>query len=237
VLEFIPTDEHAIRSLRGIYIELSAFGELYQIIDFEAAYIEDPERKLELYLEMSDVAKVQLDDPARQVDALEKARAIRDDLEILEPLLDAYIRDGRVELAEPLLEAIIDNLTSERRMKDVVRFYHLQGKLAEQKGDESAAHDAYLAAHKIDASYIPNLISLGKLLYRAQDWDESLKIFQTLLLHQMSIKSEDDKVDVYYHLGMVRLNQGDGRRAKDMFNRALNIDSEHAPSREALQQI
>ncbi len=237
VLEFAPTDEHSLAALREIYSELQAFAELYQIIDFEAAYVEDADRKLALYLEMADVAKSKLKDPARQVDALEKARAIKDDLAVLEPLLDAYIAAGRVELAEPLLEAIIANLTSERRMKDVVRFYHLQGKLAEQKGDEAGAHEAYLAAHKIDASYIPNLISLGKLLYRAQDWDESLKIFQTLLLHQMSINSDDDKVDVYYHLGMVRLEQGDGRRAKDMFNRALNINSDHTPSREALQQL
>lgn len=237
VLEYEPTNAHALEALREIYEGAGAWGELFQIIDFEAAYANSEDRKLELHLEAADVARDKIGNHGMVVEALEKARAIKDDLDVLEPLLDAYISAGRVELAEPLLEAIIDNLTSERRMKDVVRFYHLQGKLAEQKGDEDAAHEAYLAAHKIDASYIPNLISLGKLLYRRDELDEALKIFQTLLLHQMSIHGDDQKVDVYYHLGMVRLRQGDPRRAKDMFNRALNIDSEHGPSRQALQQI
>ncbi len=118
-----------------------------------------------------------------------------------------------------------------------MRFLHLQGKLAEQDGDFDAAQKAYEGAHRVDASYIPNLLSLGKLLYQREDWDSALKILQTLLLHQMNIDSDRDKVDVYYFLGMVRWKQGDDRRAKDMFNRALNIDAGHEASREALGQI
>jgi Tfp pilus assembly protein PilF len=36
---------------------------------------------------------------------------------------------------------------------------------------------------------------------------------------------------------MVRWHQGDTRRAKDMFNRALNIDAAHGPSKEAMSQL
>ncbi|MEZ4462001.1 MAG: tetratricopeptide repeat protein [bacterium] len=151
--------------------------------------------------------------------------------------MDAYISAGAFDRAEPLLVSIVAQLREDRKLKDVVRFLHLQGKLAEQKGDLDAAFEAYEGVHKVDASYIPNLLSLGRMLYRREDWDGALKMFQTLLLHQMNIDQDQDKVDVYYHLGMVRWHQGDPRRAKDMFSRALSIDAKHEPTKQALSQL
>ena len=68
-------------------------------------------------------------------------------------------------------------------------------------------------------------------------WKKALKVYQTLLLHQMKIKNKADKLEVYFHLGHVRLALGDKRRAKDMFNRALGVDRGHAPSKEALSNL
>ena len=239
VVELSPLHEEALASLKSLYGEqLGAHKALYDILKYEASHRQEVDAKSEIYLEMADIARERLNDPTRTIESLELAYSLRPtDLGIVEPLLDAYILGGEIAKAEPLIESIIEQLRSERKMKDVVRFLHLQGRLAEQKGDLDAAYSAYDAAHKVDASYIPNLLSLGKLLYQRQAWDDALKIFQTLLLHQMNIEKNADKVAIYYHLGMVRWQQGDPRRAKDMFNRALNIDSSHAPSREAMSQL
>ena len=95
----------------------------------------------------------------------------------------------------------------------------------------------YEAARKIDATYVPNLLSLGKVYYHQQDWDSALKILQTLLLHQMKNKDDEAKVEMYYYLGQVRLQKDDARRAKDMFNRALGVDPDHEPSKAALANL
>lgn len=238
VFEVDPAHEPTLERLKSIYESIGAFEQLYALGEHEAALAETEDEKVEVFLRMAEVAKVHLADPQRRTEALERAYALRDEaLDIVEPLLDAYIASENFERAEPLLENIIETLRNDRQMQDVVRFQHLRGKLTEQKGDFEAAKAAYEAAHKIDATYIPNLLSLGKLLVRTEEWDDALKIFQTLLLHQMSIDDPSQKVELYYNLGRVRLQKDDARRAKDMFNRALGVDSEHQPSKDALANL
>ncbi len=239
IIELEPLHDEALTALKSLYGErLGAHKALFDILKYEASHRETAEEKLAIYLRMAEIAEKELGNVASSIEALELAYSVKpSDLEIVGPLLDAYISGGEVAKAEPLLEAIIEQLRSERKMKEVVRFLHLQGKLAEQKGDLDAAYEAYDSAHKVDASYIPNLLSLGTLLYQREEWDDALKIFQTLLLHQMNIEKDEDKVSIYFHLGMVRWHQGDMRRAKDMFNRALNIDPNHQASRDAIAQL
>ncbi|MFW5968485.1 MAG: tetratricopeptide repeat protein, partial [Persicimonas sp.] len=238
ILEVDPAHGATFDRLERTYEELGAYEQLYELISQKTAMAETEEEMVEVFLEMADIAADKLGDPARRTEALERAYALRsDDLDIVEPLLDAYIENEDFEEAEPLLADVIQTLKSDRRMEEVVRFEHLRGKLAEQMGDLEGAREAYEAAHSIDASHIPNLLSLGKLLVRLEEWDEALKIFQTLLLHQMSIDDPQQKVDLYYNLGLVRLQQGEDGRAKSRFNRALDIDPNHEPSKEALAEL
>ena len=238
IIELQPSHKEAMASLKMIYTEGGAFPQVYDLIQFESAQCQDGEDKAALFMEMADIAKTHLGDDAKYIFALEKAYALTPNaLPVVEQLVNSYINSGQTERAEPLVNGLIIQLKEQRRMKDVVRFLHLQGRLAEQKGDEDAAWTSFDAAHKVDASYLPNLLSLGKLLYRRQAWDEALKIFQTLQLQLMNIPDVETKVDVYHHLGMIRWYQSDHRRAKDMFRRAVGLNAQHQPSLEALQQL
>ncbi|QDG54293.1 tetratricopeptide repeat protein [Persicimonas caeni] len=238
ILEVDPTHQRAIDKLKELYASMGAWAEQYAILEHEAEMAETEDDKVAIFLAMAELARKQIGDPALRTEALERAYALRgDELSIVEPLLDAYIASEDFDRAEPILENIIATLKDERKMQDVVRFEHLKGKLTEQKGDLEGAKAAYEAAHKVDATYIPNLLSLGKLLVRMDDWDSALKIFQTLLLHQMNIKDDEQKVELFYYLGRVRLQKGDARRAKDMFSRALGIDADHEPSKQALAEL
>lgn len=238
ILNVEPLHGPALESLEKLYERLAAHEHMYSLFEHRVRHTEGEDERVALYLEMGELARLHIADPAVRIAALEGARGLRpDDLGIVEPLLDAYIAGNQLALAAPILQDIIATLTEARRLKEAVRFHHLQGKLAEQSGDQEQALLAYEAAHKIDATYIPNLLSLGRLVFHLGDFDGALKVFQTLLLHQMNIKDNADKIDVYYYLGHVRNKLGDARRAKDMFNRALSIDPEHTPSREALESL
>lgn len=238
ILEIDPAHPDTLEKLKALYRSIGEYQQLYTLMEHEVGMLESDEDRVALYLEMAQLARAELGSAQTRIEALEQAYQLRpDDLDIVEPLLDAYIDGEDFEAAEPILDGIIDALQEKRQMADVVRFEHLRGKLAEQKGDLDAAQQAYKAAHKVDATYVPNLLSLGKLLIRNEEWDDALKIFQTLLLHQMSIEDNQQKVELYYYLGQVRLQKGDDRRARDMFNRALGIDPDHAPSQEALAAL
>ncbi|MFU8803745.1 MAG: hypothetical protein ACNA8W_08060, partial [Bradymonadaceae bacterium] len=239
IIENVPLHEEGLAALHDLYKRLGAHDGLYDLLEHRAAQSESEDEGIALYLEMGELARKYLaQTPERRIAALQRAYALRrEDLTIVEPLLDALIAGNLFDEAEPLLAEVIETLTAQRQMREVVRFHHLQGKLIEQKGDLDGALAAYETAHKIDATYIPNLLSLGKLVFKKEDWEHATKIFQILLLHQMNIKDNDDKVEVYYHFGEIRRRTGDARGAKDMFNRALRIDTHHAPSRQAMSEL
>ena len=44
-------------------------------------------------------------------------------------------------------------------------------------------------------------------------------------------------MEIFYLNGLARLNAGDDRKAKEMFERALSVDASHGPSREALGRL
>ncbi len=159
-----------------------------------------------------------------------------DDLKVADALLEGYFAAGRHADAEPVLVAIIDQLKASRRYKELFTYNYRMGCVAEERGDEDAALQYFTECFEYDATYVPNLVKLGHLHYRRQDWDQALKIFQTVLLHQMKL-DKPGRVDVFYHLGQVRLALGDDRKAKDMFRRALGLDADHAPSKQALEAL
>ena len=59
----------------------------------------------------------------------------------------------------------------------------------------------------------------------------------SLLLQQMNIKDKAVKTKIFYYLGMLRVKTNDPKRAKDMFNRALSVDPNHEPTKEALANL
>ncbi len=237
-MELDASNADAAEALKRLYRRDGAWAALLGLFKTEGRRLTDPAAQIALYMEMADIALEKLQDHGAAVEALEMAYALADgELEVAERLLQAYVDAAQWDKAEPILDELIESLTARRKLKQLFPFHHLRGQIAEKKGDTLQALESYRAAHDIDATYVPNLLSLGKLYIALEDWDESLRVFQTLLLHQMKIKSDNDKRDVYYNLGRVRLMKGDDRRAKDMFNRALAIDKGHAPSLAALESL
>lgn len=233
-----PSHAEAMDALKAHYRRLGNWSALLDIQMVEVAQLEDPAQQVEPYLEMARVAREELGDAQQAVSFLEAAyEASGGELVVAEPLLQAYVDAKELDKAEPILEGIIEQLSQKRRSKELFKFHHLRGQIAQSRGDQDQALASFQAAYDLDATYIPNLLSLGRIYVARESWEDALKIFQTLLLHQMKIQNKADKRDVYYNLGLVRRAHGDMRRAKDMFNRALGVDRDHAPSQQALDEL
>ncbi len=236
-LEQAPTHQGTMELLKEVYRREEDWRSYAQMLSFQVRLTKDPEERFELLKEQASVLRERLDDPEAAVDALEQANDIEPgDPEITRPLVDAYLAAGKWDKAKPLLEDLVASLRKARKFRELPRLLHRMGLVAQQLGDEEGALEHFKASHDIDATYLPNLISLGKAYYAREDWQAALKVFQTMLLHQSEMKSVADRVDLFYHLGKVRLALGDKRRAKDMFSRALSLDRDHAPSKEGLEQ-
>lgn len=238
ILELEPLHERALQRAVELYGETGNLHGTYSLLEHEAEHVEGEDEKVELFLEMADLAAEEIESPELAVDALERAYEFRpEDLDIAEPLVEAYLDAGRVEDAEPLIEEIIALLEDEGRDDEAVRFQHLRGSLYEEKGELERALETYQGVVDKDDSHIPSLLSLGKLAYEMEDWEKAKNTFQKLLLHQMKLESDDQKVDVYYYLGLIYRELDDERKAKDMFNRALSLNPNHEPSEEEIEAI
>ncbi len=190
------------------------------------------EARVGLLLEIAELRE-KTGDAAGSVEALEEAWGLdQERLEVADRLLEAYLDADRHDDAEPILAGVIEKLKGARRFKELFAYNYRMGRVAEARGDEEGALAAYTACFDYDATYLPNLLKLGALHFKREEWDQALKIFQTVLLHQMKLEKHE-RVDVFYRLGQVRMALGDERKAKDMFNRALGLDPDHAAAREA----
>ena len=198
----------------------------------------EADEKVTRFLQIAELANERLDDPAAALSALEKAYSLdHDNVKVAEALLNAYIQAKRTDEARPILTHLIEGLERGGRagQRELYRYQHQKGDLATAAGDDDAALVAYKAAQQQNSSYVPNLVSLGKLHFRHERWEDSFQVFQAALLNQLSIRDAGLKVDVFYHLGELRLKKGEVRRARDMFTRALSANRDHAPSQEGLK--
>ncbi len=187
---------------------------------------------------MASLAQEELHSPEMAVEALEHARALTPgDPEVTKPLLDAYMAAERWAGARPLLDSLIEALRTRRKLKMLHVYLHMRGSVSLKMNERQAAVEDYEAAHELDATYVPNLLSLGACYFEDEGWDKALRIYQTLLLHQSEIDDDGEKADVFWHLGRVRQELGDPRRAKDMFSRALMLVPDHGPSKAGLEDL
>ena len=227
----------AIGLLKRIYSGEADWESYAQILDFEIRVRTADDERFELLKEQAEVLQQHLGDADGAVAALERANALRPgDPDISRPLVASYLAAERWSDARPLLESLVEELRAARKFRELPALLHQLGSACLSLGEEDAALQHFKGAHELDATYLPNLGSLGRIYAAREQWQPALKVYQTMLLHQSEIKERSERIEVFCNLGQVRLALGDKRRAKDMFRRALSLDPEHGPSRAGMEQ-
>ena len=122
-------------------------------------------------------------------------------------------------------------LRAKRKRKDAAGYLHKLAKIAAGRGDADAALDLYNQAYKSDPTNARIAADLGQLNYDRQAWQDALKVFRALLLHKLPPEAGVKKSDVYYMLGMVRLQLNEQSKALNMFERGLEGDKNHSEMR------
>lgn len=195
------------------------------------------EARVPTLVKLGEMAQAQ-GDAAAALTHLEAAYRLKpDDLDVADGLIEGYLAADLGDRAEPIITGIIDTLKAKRQFKALFKYSFHLGRIYEARGAQDEALEAYTACFEYDATYLPNLSRLGHIHVAREDWAKALKIFQTMLLHQMKMKTVAEKVDVFYNLGLIREQMGDARKARDMYNRALGFDPAHAESKAALNRL
>ncbi|MEZ4402162.1 MAG: tetratricopeptide repeat protein [Kofleriaceae bacterium] len=169
-------------------------------------------------------AEVARGTPAAALPVLERAAtAAPDDVRVLEPLADLYFAAGQHDRAAPIYDRLAEEAKAARRMKDVARYRQRQGGILEARGDTAAAMAAYEEAFRVNPTDVPTMAGLGRLAMAQRDWEKARRVYRSLVLQNLDPSVGLAKHDVYYALGTIHLELGEGPKAKGMFQRGLEM--------------
>ena len=94
-------------------------------------------------------------------------------------------------------------------------------------GDHSLAVKAYGQAYTLDQTHLPTIQGLAEAHFALKDWEKASKFYQVLLMQHRDDLSPDEVVQAFHQLGVVKLEQGERRKALNMFDKALEQDPGH----------
>jgi tetratricopeptide (TPR) repeat protein len=121
-----------------------------------------------------------------------------------------------------------------RPQEEQHRLWFTYGQCAEQLNDDEAAIKAYGKAFELDAQDLKALVGLAAAYYRKQEWDNAFKYYQMVLVHHRDELGSSETTDTFYRLGVVKREQGERKKALNMFEKALEEDPSHRPTLEAM---
>lgn len=237
-LRFQPTHVPAMRAVAEIAREREDWPTLAEMLAREVQLTEDADHMVALAAEVADVYENRLGQLADAVPILEVAvRVAPSEPRILGPLADAYFNAGRVVEAAPMYESLAEEAKKSRRMKDLARYQQRIGGIFEAAGNLDKAKAAYKDAFRVDPTNLATMAGLGRLHIDAQEWEDARRIYRSMVLQNIDPSVGISKAEIYYNLGYIHVQLGEPRKAKNMFQRGLELEPDDARLRAGLESV
>ncbi|MGZ6098084.1 MAG: tetratricopeptide repeat protein, partial [Myxococcaceae bacterium] len=228
----------AIRALKGIAERERDRGAYLEMLVAEARYVEDDAGKAALLHEVGRIHQEERNDRDGATRYYEEAlRRVPDYLPAARPLSEIYQAQGAWDRAERVLDVIVKRLGQEGDPKELCRQSYRLGYVAEKLARRDKALECYRRAYELDATYLPALEGLGNLLVQEKAWEEALRIFQAILIHHRDGLTDLEVVETYWQIGEIQSQVGQPERAQKSFEKALEMDQNHEPSRRSLVRV
>lgn len=224
----------AARALEHIYVASGQHKKLSEVLETQVKLEQDGQQRRELFGRLGVLYQGVLDDPTSAIGAwqarLEEDPADDAALAALDALFEktekwrelTQILERRREVSEdaPLRRALMV------RMAEV---------LAAKLESVPEAIDAWSAVADEHGTSLESLLALEKLYQTAERWDELAEAYTT---HLDVVETDAERLDLLARLGdLRRLKLRDLEGALEAYRRALTLDTTHAASRAALDQL
>ncbi len=227
---------------------LSALKEISRSSEDWEAYIgylvtqadtcQDVELKTDLFCEAARFYQEVREDEPNAIRFYQRALSIvSEHIDASRSLGDIYFRNELWEEARSLYLVVVKYLDKTTDPKEFSQKYYRLGYTSEKMEQREDSLGYYRQAFEADATYLPALEGLGQALLSAERWDEAQKVFQTVLIHHRDALTESEVVDIQWQLGDIYLKQEQPDRAYKQFEKALEVDPDHAASLHTLYQI
>ncbi|MBN2716217.1 MAG: tetratricopeptide repeat protein [Deltaproteobacteria bacterium] len=233
-LDINPGHLPALSALCAIHIDEGEWLAASETLAAQQEYTENRRQKSKLQFELGKLFRDKLSDEESAVEWFEKAlEANSDNQDAAEPLVDVYMAAEKYQQAEKLLDMLI-RLGGKRPAEEMQPLQTKLGRVADRLNNLEKALKAYQAAYDLNPQHLPALLNLADCLYRSEEWDKAFKLYQMVLVHHRDDRSKEEIVDIFYRLGNIKAQLKERRKALNMFDKALEIDSGHVPTLEAV---
>jgi tetratricopeptide (TPR) repeat protein len=235
-LDADPTHRPTLAALEKLAREAKDDERLVQLLELGLEVAGDDEERKRLLREVAALYAGPLGHPAAALPHLERLVAL-DPKEIpgREQLAEALIGAGRIDDAARMMTDLVAELTKARRGKDAARWHTRLGTLSEARGDLKGAAESFGAAYKLDPSHPATVAALGRLAFRAGDLEGARKYYRSLLLQNFDEKTAGvSKAEVYLMLGRMHVLANEIPKARNMFERGLEVEPQNVDLKAAL---
>ena len=227
----------SLAAMRAIQLDSGDWLAAAKLIEREASYQENPRIISQLLVELGQLYDERLEEHEQAIQVWEAAyRQDPDNEDAALPLVDEYTGKERYEEAFPLLEMLVKR-SGKREPDEQHRLAFQLGETASELGRVQESIKAFEKAYQIDATHLPTLIGVAGAYYTANDWAQAFKFYQMLLVHHRDSLGVDEITDIFYRLGVIKGQQGERRKALNMFDKALEEDPYHRPTLEAITSL
>lgn len=236
-IDLDPAHLPSLEAMRSIYVDSGDWVAAARTLSLEIEHTGSDRVRGARLVELGRIRAERLDDEGGAVEAFEAASlADPDNEEALLPLVDSYVANDRYEDAFPLLQVLVQR--SEKRDTDEQhRLASLLGETATRLGQADEAVSAYQRAYEIDHDHSDTLKGLAASYFRAKRWDDAFKHHQLLLVQHRDALGRDEITEVFYRLGVVKREQGEDKKARNMFDKALEEDTHFVPALQAMVDL
>jgi tetratricopeptide (TPR) repeat protein len=233
-LALVPGFPASFKALVRLYTQSGQYRELVEI--YERAIDDTPsvEWKTAHLFNVGSLWEEALGDGAQAAHAYQRILDLQpDNLGALHALERVLEKTGQNERLVSCLEREAE-LTPQTDL--VLGLLHRAGTiLDEQIGDQTAAKQRFLKALEIDPSFVPALASLGRIHYRAGQWDDLLNMYRR------ELDATDDtraRVALLVKMGeLCERQMGKAKEAVAHYQEAFELAPAHRPALSALVRL
>ncbi|MET0339682.1 MAG: tetratricopeptide repeat protein [Polyangiales bacterium] len=233
-LDLDPAHLASLAAMRAVHVDSGDWHAAARTLEREIQHTQNPRVLTRLNVELGQLYREKLDEPDRAITAFEAALR-QDDTneEAALALVDDYMKQERHRDALPLLQLLVRK-PGKRSPDENQRLAFLLGEAASKLSDFVLAVKAYGQAYTTDPSHLPTIEGLANAHFGLRDWEKAGKFYQVLLMQHRDDLSPDEVVHAFHQLGVVKLEQGEKRKALNMFDKALEQDAAH---KETLERV
>jgi tetratricopeptide (TPR) repeat protein len=237
-LAIVPEHLPALAALREIYVDNQEWVLAARMLDREQAATPGERLRSKLLTQRGKILLEHLENEGEAITCFEAALQLDPEAdEAGEPLVAIYMRDQQYAKAEPVLDMLLRRYQGKRTAQELRPLHMELAEAAEALDNTEKALKSLRVAYQGDPSDLECIRRTANVHYKRKEWDGSFKFYQMILVQHIDKLVNEEKVEIYYRLGNIKMAVKEVRKALNMYEKALDLDANHRPTLDALVEL